>query len=145
MKRSRQRMIVIGAAGVLLSGAVALALLGAQDSVAYFYAPSDLAAKASAGERVRIGGLVAPGSIVRDPDSETVMFAVSDGAGAIQVKFEGIPPDLFAENQGVVAEGVWQGGEVFKADRILAKHDETYMPREVVDALKAKGEWRGDP
>ncbi|MDX2235070.1 MAG: cytochrome c maturation protein CcmE [Hyphomonadaceae bacterium] len=145
MRRSRQRMIVIGAAGVLLSGAVALALLGAQDSVAYFYAPSDLAAKAKAGERVRIGGMVAPGSIAKDPASETVLFKVSDGAGVVQVRYEGIPPDLFAENQGVVAEGVWRGGEVFEADRILAKHDETYMPREVVDALKDKGEWRGDP
>lgn len=145
MRRSRQRMIVIGAAGVLLSGAVALALLGAKDSVAYFYAPSDLAAKAQTGERVRIGGMVAAGSIAKDPASETVTFTVRDNVGAVQVRYEGIPPDLFAEEQGVVAEGVWRGGTVFEADRILAKHDETYMPREVVDALKKKGEWRGDP
>jgi cytochrome c-type biogenesis protein CcmE len=145
VRRSRQRMIVIGAAGVLLSGAVALALLGAKDSVAYFYAPSDLAQKAQAGERVRIGGMVAAGSIAKDPASETVTFTVRDNVGAVQVRYEGIPPDLFGENQGVVAEGVWRGGTVFEADRILAKHDETYMPREVVDALKEKGEWRGDP
>jgi cytochrome c-type biogenesis protein CcmE len=138
-------MIVIGAAGVLLSAAVALALLGAKDSVAYFYAPSDLVQKARPGERVRIGGLVAAGSIARDPASETVTFAIRDNVGAVNVRFRGIPPDLFGENQGVVAEGVWRGGTTFEAERILAKHDETYMPREVVDALKAKGEWRGGP
>lgn len=145
VRRSQQRMIVIAAAAVLLTGAVALALLGARDSVAYFYAPSDLAQKARLGERVRLGGLVAQGSIVRDPASETIRFAVTDGPGLVQVSYQGIPPDLFAENEGVVAEGVWRGGPELQADRILAKHDETYMPREVVDALKAKGEWKGDP
>jgi cytochrome c-type biogenesis protein CcmE len=144
VRRSRQRMIVIGAAGILLSGAAGLVLLGASDSVAYFYTPSDLSTKAESGSRVRLGGMVAPGSIVRDPTSESVTFRVEDGAGGITVRYRGIPPDLFGENQGVVAEGVWRGGEVFEADRILAKHDETYMPREMVDALKEKGEWRGD-
>jgi cytochrome c-type biogenesis protein CcmE len=143
MRRSQQRLIVIAVAGVLLSGGVAFALLGARDSVAYFYAPADLAAKAKPGERVRLGGMVAPGSIVRE--GRIVAFTVTDGGGgAVRVRFDGIPPDLFAENEGVVAEGVWRGGTVFEADRILAKHDETYMPREVVDALKARGEWKGD-
>ncbi len=145
MRRSQQRMIVIATAGALLAGGVALALLGAKDSVAYFYTPSDLTTKARPGERVRIGGLVEAGSISRDPATGVVSFKVSDGAGALPVRFDGIPPDLFAENQGVVAEGVWRGGEVFTADRILAKHDEKYMPKEVVDALKASGEWKGDP
>ena len=145
MRRSQQRLIAIAAAGVLLSGGVALALLGAQDSVAYFYTPSDLATKAKAGERVRIGGLVEAGSISRDAASGVVSFKVSDGLGAVPVRFDGIPPDLFAENEGVVAEGVWRGGDVFTADRILAKHDEKYMPREVVDSLKASGKWKGAP
>lgn len=144
MRRSQQRLVVIAAAGVLLSGGVAFALLGARDSVAYFYAPADLAAKAKIGERVRLGGLVAAGSIVRDENSGSLAFTVSDGAaGAVRVHYTGIAPDLFAENEGVVAEGVWRGGTVFEADRILAKHDETYMPREVVDALKERGEWKG--
>ena len=145
MRRRQQRLIVIGVTGVVLAGAVALALLGARDSVAYFYAPSDIAAKARAGERVRIGGLVEAGSITRDTTTGVVSFKVTDGGGALAVRFDGIPPDLFAENEGVVAEGVWRGGEVFTADRILAKHDEKYMPREVVDALKARGEWKGAP
>lgn len=145
MRRSQQRLIVIAAAGVLLTGGVAFALLGARDSVAYFYAPGDLAAKATVGERVRLGGLVADGSLTRDPGSGVIAFTVTDGAsGAVRVRYDGIPPDLFAEGEGVVAEGVWRGGDVFVADRILAKHDETYMPREVVDALKESGEWKGD-
>ena len=145
MRRSQQRLIVIAAAGVLLSVAVAFALLGARDSVAYFHTPSDIAAKARPGDRVRIGGLVAAGSVSRDAGSGALTFSVTDGKGVLPVRFDGIPPDLFAENQGVVAEGVWRGGQVFIADRILAKHDEKYMPREVVDALKASGEWKGTP
>ena len=145
MRRSRQRLIVIAAAGALLSVAVGVALLGSQDSIAYFHTPSDIAQKARSGDRVRVGGLVAVGSVSRDPGTGILNFAVTDGKGVLKVRFDGIPPDLFAENQGVVAEGVWHGGQVFAADRILAKHDEKYMPREVVDALKASGEWKGQP
>lgn len=143
MRRSQQRLIVIGVAGVLLSTAVGVGLLGARDSVSYFYRPGEIAAKARNGERVRIGGLVVAGSIARDPNSSLVRFQVVDGDGApLEVHYEGIPPDLFGEGQGVVAEGVWRGRSPLVADRILAKHDEKYMPKEVADALKAKGEWR---
>ena len=143
MRKSRRRLVVIAAAGALLALAAGLTLYGLKDSVAYFYAPSEIVAKAKAGERVRIGGLVEAGSVSRA--GGVINFKVTDGVGAIAVLYEGDPPDLFAENQGVVAEGVWRGGDTFAAERILAKHDEKYMPREVVEALKAKGEWKGTP
>lgn len=143
MRKSSRRLVVIGAAGALLAVAAGLTLYGLKDSVAYFYAPSDIVAKARTGERVRIGGLVEAGSVSRA--GSVISFKVSDGVGAIAVRYDGDPPDLFAENQGVVAEGVWRGGDTFAAERILAKHDEKYMPREVVEALKAKGEWKGTP
>ena len=145
MRRSQKRLIVIAAAGVLLSTGVAAALLGARDSVSYYYRPGELAQKARTGDRVRIGGMVTTGSLREDPTRGLVHFTVADGdGGTIDVKYEGIPPDLFGEGQGVVAEGVWRGAGPLVADRILAKHDETYLPREVADALKSKGEWRGE-
>ncbi|KAF0176794.1 MAG: cytochrome c maturation protein CcmE [Hyphomonadaceae bacterium] len=143
MRKSSRRLIVIGAAGVLLALAAGLTLYGLKDSVAYFYAPSDVVVQAKAGERVRIGGLVETGSVARG--GGVISFKVTDGVGAVAVSYQGDPPDLFAEGQGVVAEGVWRGGDTFAAERILAKHDEKYMPREVVEALKAKGEWKGTP
>lgn len=143
MRKSSRRLIVIGAAGALLAIAAGLTLYGLKDSVAYFYAPSDVTTMAKPGERVRIGGLVESGSVSRA--GSVIAFKVTDGVGAIAVRYDGDPPDLFAENQGVVAEGVWRGGDTFAAERILAKHDEKYMPREVVEALKAKGEWKGTP
>jgi cytochrome c-type biogenesis protein CcmE len=134
---------VIVAAGTLLALAAGLTLYGLKDSVAYFYAPSEVVAKAKTGERVRIGGLVEAGSVSRVDG--VISFRVTDGSGVVAVSYRGDPPDLFAENEGVVAEGVWRGGDTFAAERILAKHDENYMPREVVEALKAKGEWKGAP
>lgn len=144
MRRSRQRLIVIGVVGLLLAVGVGLSLYGLRDSVAYFYKPSEIAAKARVGERVRLGGLVEAGSVVRGQDG-TLRFAVGDGAGVVSVLYLGQPPDLFAESEGVVAEGVWKGEPVFHAERVLAKHDENYMPREVVEALKKDGEWKGVP
>jgi cytochrome c-type biogenesis protein CcmE len=76
-------------------------------------------------------------------EAGAVMFNVTDGAAEVQVRYEGLLPDLFREGQGVVAEGEWVPGEVFEAERVLAKHDETYMPREVAEALKQRGEWKG--
>ncbi len=143
MRKSSRRLIVITAAGALLALAAGLILYGLKDSVAYFYKPSEITAKAAPGERVRVGGLVEVGSVSRAGGAIT--FKVTDGVGAIAVSYQGDPPDLFGENEGVVAEGVWRGDETFAAERILAKHDENYMPREVVEALKAKGEWKGAP
>ncbi len=133
---------MIACAGVAAAAALALVLTGLRDSVVFFYAPSELAAKARLGERVRIGGLVAHGTVARD-GAGALLFTVTDGAAQIPVRYAGQPPDLFKERQGVVAEGRWTGAQLFEADRVLAKHDENYVPREVAAALKARGEWRG--
>lgn len=142
MRRRDQRLIMIIAAGVVLALAVTLTFMGLRNSVVYFVAPSELAEKAPAGQRVRLGGLVVDGS-VRRADDGAMLFDVTDGAVVAQVRYDGLLPDLFREGQGVVAEGRWRPGEVFEADRVLARHDETYMPREVAEALKERGEWKG--
>jgi len=141
MRKRDQRLIVILAAGAMLAAAVGLTLVGLRDSVVYFVAPSELAAKAEPGQRVRLGGLVVAGSLRREPDA--IYFTVSDGAAEVPVRYAGVLPDLFREGQGVVAEGAYRPGAAFEAERVLAKHDETYMPREVAEALKARGEWKG--
>ena len=112
------------------------------DSIVFFNSPTDLAEKHLApGTRVRIGGLVVNGSVVKSKDLN-VRFEVTDGNKAIGVSYQGILPDLFREGQGVVAEGVVEPGGSFKADTVLAKHDERYMPKEVADALKKSGHWQ---
>jgi cytochrome c-type biogenesis protein CcmE len=143
MRRRDQRLMIIGVAGAVLVLAAALTFAGLRDSVVYFVAPSDLAAKAEPGQVVRLGGLVVDGTLHRDL-AGTSSFVVTDGATQVQVRYEGQLPDLFREGQGVVCEGRWTPGEAFVADRVLAKHDETYMPREVAEALKQRGEWKGD-
>ena len=142
MRRRNQRLMMIGAAGAVLVLAATLTFMGLRSSIVYFVAPSELAEKASAGQQVRLGGLVVEGTLRRDPDGAT-RFAVTDGATQVEVRYVGILPDLFREGQGVVAEGAWTPGQAFEASRVLAKHDETYMPREVAEALKQRGEWKG--
>ncbi|MBL8548368.1 MAG: cytochrome c maturation protein CcmE [Hyphomonadaceae bacterium] len=142
MRKRDARLIFILVAGALVALAATLILFALRDSVVYFYAPSELAQKAKAGERVRIGGLVAAGSVSRDGAGH-LLFTVTDGANDIPVSYDGQPPDLFREGQGIVAEGRYAPGARFAADTLLAKHDETYMPREVAEALKARGEWKG--
>ncbi|MGB9054150.1 MAG: cytochrome c maturation protein CcmE, partial [Pseudolabrys sp.] len=111
-------------------------------SIVFFNSPTDVAEKRiSLGTRMRIGGLVKPGSLQRG-DNLQVSFAVTDGNADIAVRYQGIVPDLFREGQGVVAEGKLESGGVLAADTVLAKHDERYMPREVVDALKKSGRWQ---
>jgi len=125
-----------------LAIAVALVLGALRDSIVFFNSPTDLAEKhIAAGTRMRIGGLVKPGSIERG-DNLQVRFALTDGKADVAVHYQGIVPDLFREGQGVVAEGRLGPGGVFAADTVLAKHDERYMPREVVDALKKSGRWQ---
>jgi cytochrome c-type biogenesis protein CcmE len=142
LTKQQRRLAVIGAAGAVLAFAVGLVLVGLRDAVVYFYPPSELASKAKPGERVRIGGLVAAGSVKRSDDG-ALLFTVTDGPGNVAVRYLGHPPDLFRENQGVVAEGKLLANGQFLADTVLAKHDENYMPREVAEALKKQGEWRG--
>ncbi len=143
MRRRDQRLMMIGAAGAVLVLAATLTFAGLRDSVVYFVAPSDLAAKAEPGQRLRLGGLVVEGTVRRDAEG-AMRFALTDGAVQVEVRSEDPLPDLFREGQGVVAEGTWTPGQAFDADRVLARHDETYMPREVAEALKQRGEWKGD-
>jgi cytochrome c-type biogenesis protein CcmE len=142
VRKRNQRLILVAVVVGLMGMSAALALIGLRDSVVYFYAPTDIVTKAEPGKRVRLGGLVEAGSVTRS-DGE-LRFAVTDGAASLPVVYHGAPPDLFREGQGVVCEGVWRGRSVFVADRVLAKHDERYMPREVAEALKQRGEWKGE-
>jgi cytochrome c-type biogenesis protein CcmE len=142
MTRKQRRLILIGASVGVLAIAAALVLGALRDSIVFFNSPTDLAEKHIApGTRMRIGGLVKPGSIERG-DNLQVRFAVTDGKTDVAVHYQGIVPDLFREGQGVVAEGKLEPGGAFSADAVLAKHDERYMPREVVDALKRSGRWQ---
>ena len=142
MTRKQRRLTMIGSAGVVLAVAAALVLFALRDQIVFFYSPSDLAELALApGTRVRIGGLVEEGSVVRNGDG-SVRFAVTDTAKTVTVAYRGILPDLFREGQGIVAEGTLAGDGSVTAETVLAKHDENYMPKEVVDALKAQGVWK---
>jgi cytochrome c-type biogenesis protein CcmE len=142
MTRKQRRLILIGASLGVLAVAAALVLSALRDSIVFFNSPTDIAEKHIAlGTRMRIGGLVKPGSIERG-DNLVVLFAVTDGKTDIRVRYNGIVPDLFREGQGVVAEGKLESGGTLAADTVLAKHDERYMPREVVDALKKSGRWQ---
>jgi cytochrome c-type biogenesis protein CcmE len=143
MTRRQRRLMLIGAGGAVLAVAVALVLVALKDSIVFFNSPTDVVEKHVApGTRIRLGGLVKPGSIARGSNL-AVRFAVTDGNKEIAVAYSGVLPDLFREGQGVVAEGAIDGAGVFEADTILAKHDENYMPREVADALKKQGHWKG--
>ena len=142
MSRKKRRLTLIGAAGAVLALAAGLVLYALNDQIVFFYSPSELAERQlDPGTRVRLGGLVAEGSVERGADG-AVSFAVTDMAQAVRVTYRGLLPDLFREGQGVVTEGSFDGSGAFIADTVLAKHDETYMPKEVADALKAKGLWQ---
>ena len=143
MNRKQQRSALIAAAGVL-GLAVGLVLYALRDSIVYFYTPSDVIEKRlTAGQRVRLGGLVEKGSIVKG-DGGRIDFTVTDTKTTLKVVYRGVLPDLFREGQGVVTEGQLDGAGTFTADTVLAKHDENYMPAEVAKALKDKGVWQGD-
>lgn len=142
MTRKQRRLTLIGGSLGVLALAAVLVLSALSDSIVFFNSPSDIVEKKpSAGTRVRIGGLVKPGSLERG-EKLNVRFAVTDGAHDIAVRYQGIVPDLFREGQGVVTEGKIEADGSFVADSVLAKHDEKYMPREVVDALKKTGRWQ---
>ena len=139
MTRKQRRGILIGVGLVVLTVAVGLVLFALRDSIVFFHTPSDVVEKNIApGQRFRLGGLVAEGS-VRRGEGAKVAFVVTDTLKTLQVTYEGVLPDLFREGQGVVAEGSLTPTGVFVADTVLAKHDETYMPPEVAKALQEKG------
>ena len=144
MTRKQRRLGLIVACIGVLGIAVGLVLFALRGSIVFFNSPSDLVEKHVApGTRVRLGGLVVPGSIVKGQNL-IVHFKVTDGNKAITVDYQGILPDLFREGQGVVTEGVLDPGGTFRADTVLAKHDERYMPKEVAEALKKEGHWKDD-
>jgi cytochrome c-type biogenesis protein CcmE len=137
MTRKQRRLTMIGGSLAVLAVAAALVLNAMRDSIVFFSTPAMVAEKhIQAGKRFRLGGLVQPGSLVRG-DNLAVTFQVADGSAVLPVAYKGILPDLFRE-------GALDASGVFKADTVLAKHDETYMPKEVADALKKQGHWKDD-
>ncbi|WP_312688895.1 cytochrome c maturation protein CcmE [Brevundimonas nasdae] len=140
--KARRRLWVVAAVTPILAMAVGLSLWAMQDSVTFFYSPSEATAdKAPEGRNIRLGGLVEAGSVHKSGDG-VVMFAVTDNAATTRVVYHGDLPDLFREGQGIVAQGAFTADRTFHASQVLAKHDENYMPRKVADRLKEKGEWR---
>src|SRR5680860_108440 len=144
MTRKQRRSVLIGTCLAVLGLAVGLDLFALEDSIVFFYSPSDISEKGiKPGQRIRLGGLGAEGSVKRG-ESTTIHFAVTDTSRTIPVSYTGVLPDLFREGQGVVTEGKLGSDGTFVADSVLAKHDENYMPPEVAEALKKQGVWQGE-
>ena len=144
MTRKRRRLVLLLVCGLGLGSATALVLSAFSDNMVFFLAPSDVATKAPQGGRTfRLGGLVQAGSVehILEGTRPAARFRITDGTAAVTVTYSGILPDLFREGQGVVTLGAMQPDGTFRASEVLAKHDETYMPKEVADALKKSGLW----
>jgi len=142
LTRKQRRLTLIGASLGVLAVALGLVLSEMRSSIVFFQSPTEVVEhRLAPGTRIRIGGLVKAGSVERG-DNLRVRFEVTDGKHDIPVRYQGIVPDLFREGQGVVAEGKLESGGALEADIVLAKHDERYMPKEVVDALKKSGRWQ---
>jgi len=141
MTRKQRRLSVIAGLGAVLAVALGLILFALRDQIVFFYSPTEIHEKAvAAGTPVRLGGLVKQGTWKKSGDQND--FVVTDGTTEMVAHYTGILPDLFREGQGVVVEGAVATDGTFAATNVLAKHDEKYMPKEVVDELKAKGEWQ---
>lgn len=140
MKPKHKRLWYLSLIALFLSGATLIVLTTLNDHLLFFMMPTDVLAKQPTAP-IRLGGLVAEGSLRRHDENLFITFGVTDDKNTIPVTYKGILPDLFREGQGVVAEGIWKDG-IFQATHLLAKHDEKYMPREVAEALKANGQWR---
>tara|TARA_R110000868_G_scaffold778_8_gene5712 strand:+ start:1107 stop:1577 length:471 start_codon:yes stop_codon:yes gene_type:complete len=145
MTRKRRRLTVVFLGGLMLATAAALVLTAFEDNIVFFHTPTDIATRADLPKdrRLRIGGLVREESWTKAADGLTHKFAVTDLTHDIRVAYKGIIPDLFREGQGVVVEGRLLPDGSFRADEVLAKHDENYMPPEVAAALKKSGQWQG--
>ncbi|MDA0663260.1 MAG: cytochrome c maturation protein CcmE [Proteobacteria bacterium] len=145
MTRKRRRLTVVFLGGLMLATAAALVLTAFEDNIVFFHTPTDIATKADLQKdrRLRVGGLVKEASWKKAADGLTHKFAVTDLTHEIRVAYKGIIPDLFREGQGVVVEGHMLPDGSFRADEVLAKHDENYMPPEVAAALKKSGQWKG--
>jgi cytochrome c-type biogenesis protein CcmE len=141
MTRKQKRLAVIGGLGAVLVLSTTLILFALRDQIVFFYSPTEIQTKAvAAGTPVRLGGLVKNGSWVKAGESND--FVVTDGTTEMATHYNGILPDLFKEGQGVVVEGAVTTAGTFAATNVLAKHDENYMPKELVEELKKRGEWQ---
>ena len=142
-RRKSQRLMVVLSAMGLFGIAVGLILVALQENIVFFIAPSEIAERQiESGQRFRLGGLVEAGSLKQQPNSPTVHFKITDLVASVPVQYTGFLPDLFSEGEGVVAEGRLTADGVFEADSVLAKHDENYMPKEVIESLKKSGRWQ---
>jgi len=143
MTRKQRRLSLIGTGMATIGVALGLVSFAMRDTIVFFHTPSEVHAKGVApGTRFRLGGLIQEASIRRG-DHQVIAFKIMDTSGGMDVRYRGLLPDLFREGQGVVAEGMLDPAGIFKADTVLAKHDENYMPREVADALRDQGHWQG--
>ncbi len=144
MRHRNRRLATIALAGLVLVAAVGLGLTAMRGAIVYFYSPSEVLAEHPGTEdRLRVGGLVQEGS-VQDHEEGGVVFVITDGLADVQVRYRGILPDLFREGQGVIVQGHFDAAGPLIAETVLAKHDETYMPPEVAEALRESGVWQGD-
>lgn len=144
MTRKGKRLTLIFGALAVLGLAAGLIMFALRDNIVFFYTPTQLAEKHPApGARLRIGGLVKQGSLIKG-ESRDVSFVITDNEKELATTYSGLLPDLFREGQGVVADGVLGSDGKFRADSVLAKHDERYMPRDVAEALKKQGVWQGE-
>ena len=145
MTRKKRRLYIVLACGLGLGAAAALVLSAFNDNLVFFVSPSDIAKAGAKGRTVRLGGLVEKGSVVKGTTgAAATTFRVTDGKNSVAVTYNGILPDLFREGQGVVTLGSLRPDGTFLASEVLAKHDETYMPKEVAEALKKSGHWNPD-
>jgi cytochrome c-type biogenesis protein CcmE len=145
MKPKHQRLLFVVGCLVLLGGSSILILRAFKENLVFFFSPSELQQQSvSPSQRIRVGGLVASGSL-QELENNRIVFRVTDQAANIETTYTGLVPALFREGQGVVMEGYIKAGGTFHADTILTKHDENYMPKEVADALKKSGRWREEP
>lgn len=141
MTRKQKRLSIIAGLGLVLALAAALIFSALRDQIVFFYSPSEIVEKdVAVGQSIRIGGLVEEGSWVKDGQSNT--FVITDGETEATITYVGILPDLFREGQGVIAEGALEGDLQFAATTVLAKHDENYIPKEVADTLRERGQWQ---
>ncbi|HEY8138559.1 MAG TPA: cytochrome c maturation protein CcmE [Methylocystis sp.] len=144
MTRKAKRLTLIFGALAVLGLAAGMIMFALRDNIVFFYTPTQLAEKhPTPGARLRIGGLVKQGSLVKG-ESRDVSFVITDNEKDLATTYTGLLPDLFREGQGVVADGVLASDGKFRADSVLAKHDERYMPRDVAEALKKQGVWQGE-
>ena len=141
MTGKSKRLAVFAVIAALLSGGAFLVLSALQDNIVLFFTPSELTPEKMTARQLRIGGLVEEGSV--QIDGLEARFSITDSAAVVRVFYNGALPDLFREGQGIIAQGSFED-DIFRAENVLAKHDETYMPREVAESLKEQGVWKGD-